>query len=316
MRTRSFFGPLLLIAIGVVWLLVNMNVIPSENLWALTYIWPYALIVLGIGLILRNYVPAAGAAVSALLILGAILAVIYAPTLGWTGGPSMMFSGDNGGGIPGSGKIETENRAVKDFSALALSYPADVVVRQGNSESLTIEADDNLLPQLSTEVVDGTLVIKNEETQRARRVKPSQQVAIIITVKDLSQIDFSSAGNLQVEGLETDMLDVSLSGAGQIELHDLDVQSLDVSLSGAGKVEGQGTAKELDLHISGVGSFNGTDLQSEVASVRISGAGSATVRVENDLEARVSGTGSVKYYGSPTVEQSVSGVGSVSQAGK
>ena len=44
MNQRSLFWPLTLIATGVIWLLVSMNVIPAANLWALTYIWPYVLI--------------------------------------------------------------------------------------------------------------------------------------------------------------------------------------------------------------------------------------------------------------------------------
>ena len=52
MRHRSLFWPLTLIAAGVVWLLISLHVIPSENLWALTHIWPYVLIALGVGLLL------------------------------------------------------------------------------------------------------------------------------------------------------------------------------------------------------------------------------------------------------------------------
>ena len=48
-QKRSLFGPLLLIAAGVIWLLIRAGTIPSSNLWALTYIWPFLLIAAGIG---------------------------------------------------------------------------------------------------------------------------------------------------------------------------------------------------------------------------------------------------------------------------
>jgi hypothetical protein len=54
-QKRSLFGPLLLIAAGVVWLLVKAGTIPSANLWALTHIWPYLLIAAGLGIMLRSY---------------------------------------------------------------------------------------------------------------------------------------------------------------------------------------------------------------------------------------------------------------------
>ena len=314
MNQRSLFWPLALIATGVIWLLVSMNVIPAANLWALTYIWPFVLIVVGIGLILRSYLPTIGWIVSALIVLGAVLAVIYAPRLGWASGPSMGFVGsDFGGGMEGSGNIKSETREVQGFLAVSINYPADVVMQQGKVESVKVEADDNLLPQLTTEVNDETLVIDNKEESWSQRVNPTERVKITITVKDLREIEFSSAGSLWLNGLKTDELSVNLNGAGEMILNDLDVNKLESRLSGAGNIKANGTAHELELRISGVGSFEAPELQSMVASVRISGAGSATVRVEDELTARVSGAGSVKYYGSPTLDEDVSGAGSVSQ---
>ncbi len=316
MKQRSLFWPLALIATGVIWLLVSMNIIPAANLWALTYIWPYVLIILGTGLILRSYLPALVWIVSALIVIGAVAAVLYAPRLGWAGGPSMGFGSDFGGGIQGSGKIESETREVKDFLAVSINYPAEVVIEQGKVESVKLEADDNLLPQLATEVNDETLVIENKEKPWSQRVNPTERVKITITVKDLHRIEFSSAGNLRVEDLKTDELSLNLNGVGEMILNDLNVNKLESRLSGAGNIKVNGIADELDLRISGVGSFEAPNLESVIASVRISGAGRATVRVKEDLTARVSGAGSVNYYGSPTLHEEISGAGSVNKVGE
>ena len=53
-QPKSIFGPLLLIAAGAIWLLIQSGNLASGNLWALTHIWPYLLIAAGIGLILRG----------------------------------------------------------------------------------------------------------------------------------------------------------------------------------------------------------------------------------------------------------------------
>lgn len=314
MNQRSLFWPLTLIATGVIWLMVSMNIIPAENLWALTYIWPYVLILVGLGLILRSYLPAAGWIVSALIVIGAVAAVFFAPRLGWAGGPNMAFGPDFGGGVAGSGKIESETREVQDFLAVSINYPAEVLIQQGKVEAVKVEADDNLLPQLTTDVEDGTLTIENNQQPWSQRVNPTKRVKITITVKDLHEIEFSSAGNLRVDGLKTDALRLNLNGVGEMKLNDLDVDTLESRLSGAGNIEASGTADELDIRISGVGGFDAPKLESQVATVRISGAGSATVNVVDDLTARVSGAGSISYYGSPTVHEDVSGAGSVSKA--
>jgi len=316
MKHQSLFWPLTLIATGVIWLLVSMQVIPAANLWALTFIWPYGLIAAGLGLILRSYLPVMGWIVPALVVFGAVAAIVFAPQLGWAGGPDWDLNSDFGGGVPGSGKIEAETRVVKEFHAVTIRYPAQVVIRQGESESVTIEADDNLLPQLSTEVRDGTLVIENKEDNWSKRVDSSESIKITIIVKDLNEINFSSAGTLQVNGLKTRELNLTLSGAGEITLNDLDVEKLESRLSGAGNIEANGTADELELTISGMGNFEAPELASNTADVRISGAGNATVRVKDDLTATVSGAGSINYFGSPDVEENISGAGSVERMGE
>jgi hypothetical protein len=76
-----------------------------------------------------------------------------------------------------------------------------------------------------------------------------------------------------------------------------------------------GTADTLDLTITGFGGFNGKELHDQEARVNISGAGSATVWVDDDLNAQISGAGSISYYGSASVSRQISGVGGVNHLG-
>jgi hypothetical protein len=249
------------------------------------------------------------------------MAVFYAPMLGWDRAPGWGwgiwdFDPSLGGTVPGSGAIETETRRVSNFDAISIEYPAEITVKQGRTSSVTIEADDNLLPQLGTEVEGSTLVFENIERDWRDRVNPSETVQVTITVVNLESVAFSTAGSMYIYDLETESLDVAVSGAGDIELINIDAESLAFSLSGAGNIEADGIVDDLHLRISGMGSFKGEDLETLDASVRISGAGSATIWVENELDASISGAGSVNYYGDPDVSKSISGVGSVTQVGE
>jgi Putative auto-transporter adhesin, head GIN domain/Domain of unknown function (DUF5668) len=316
---RSLFGPLLLIAAGVVWLLVQSGTIPAENLWALTHIWPFLLIAAGLGIILRSYWQYTSIVLDVLIIGGAVLAILYAPQLGWTS-PSMLSMIGNGEsflgpGERGSGNVVTETREVSDFQAIDISYPAQVLVKQGSAESLKLEAEDNLLPNLKTQVKNGTLEIFYKR-ENGKHVNPTKTVKITIVVKDLNNVDFTSAGDLTIENLKTNDLDISLSGAGDLKLDEIALKTLGVNLSGAGSMSASGTADDLDLGISGFGDFKGADLHSKDARVDISGAGSATVWVDNNLDAHISGAGSVSYYGSASVTQEISGLGDVNHLNK
>ena len=317
-QRRSLFGPLLLIAAGVIWLLVKSGTIPAANLWALTHIWPFLLIAAGLGIILRSYWKYTSIVLDVLIIGGAILAILYAPQLGWTN-PSIISMINNsepfiGPGERGSGNVVTETRDVSGFHAIDISYPAQVRVKQGSKESLEIEAEDNLLPGLKTQVKNGVLDIFYKPTN-GKHVNPTKTVKITIVVKDLTSVDFTSAGDLTIENLKTNALDVSLSGAGNLKLNKILVKALGVDLSGAGSMSASGTADDLNLNISGFGDFKGTDLHSKDAQVDISGAGSATTWVDNNLDAQISGAGSISYYGSASVTKQVSGVGGVNHLG-
>ena len=320
MKERSIFWPLVMIAAGVLWLMVGMDIIPRTNLWALTHIFPFLLIALGVGLILRAYWRFAGMLVSLLVVAGAVMAVVYAPQLGWDNAPSWGwgvwdFDPGIGGSIAGSGVVETEFHQFPEFNSIAVEYPADITVQQGKSEELEIEAEDNLLPQLSAEVRNGTLYLENTERNWRDRVNPTKPVRVTITVVKLNHVQFPTAGKMLIDGLETDSLAISVSGAGDVTLTDLDAGNLEVNLSGAGNIHTDGVTEKLHLSISGLGNFNGDELQSQEAEVRISGAGSASVWVENELDASISGAGSINYYGNPAVSKSVSGVGSVTRVG-
>jgi hypothetical protein len=322
-QKRSLFGPLLLIAAGVIWLLIRAGTIPSSNLWALTYIWPFLLIAAGIGIILRPYWAYTSILMDVLIIGGIVLSILYAPQLGWNQ-PSGMFTytftqeGENfymGPSEKGSGNVVSETRQVSGFDKISVEYPAKVLISQGNTETLKVEAEDNVLPGLKTEVKGNELRIYYKSPD-GKHVNPTKMAVITITAKELSALNFSSAGESTVNGLKSDDLIVSLSGAGNVKLNEIAIGNLSISLSGAGSATASGTADDLSVNISGFGGFNGKDLQTSTASVNISGAGSATVSAEDTLNASISGAGSVSYYGSPDVSKQISGVGSVRQAAK
>ncbi|MFN8382094.1 MAG: DUF2807 domain-containing protein [Anaerolineales bacterium] len=319
MKQRSFFFPLALIATGSIWLLNGMGIIPTENLWALAHFWPFLLIGWGLGLILSSFWKYGRVLVSVLLVGGAVLAIVFAPQLGWADPASVNWNinvGDDfGGAVQGSGVIKSQTRKLADFNALSLDYPAEVTIKQGASNSVVITADDNLLKQISSEIKGDVLTIANAENNWSDRVKPTKMIKVVITLKDISKIHMSSAGTLLAQDLKTDSLELIVSGAGDVSLPNLDVTSFDVNLSGAGNITADGTAKSVDVNISGFGSFKGGDLHSQDANVRITGAGSATVWADDTLDARISGAGSISYYGDPKVDENVSGAGSVHQLG-
>lgn len=316
-RKLHLFWPLALIAAGVIWILIEVGSIPAANLWALAYVWPLLLIGAGVSLILRPYWRFASPVISAGVVAVLFLSVLLAGPLGWNHVPSLGISNGTFFGLSterGSGKVITQSRDVKGFTSVDLAYPASVVIRQGATESFSIEAEDNVVAALRTEVVNGALRIDNLRDHRVY-VNPTKPVKITITAKELRDVRFDAAGDLTIQGLNGKDFRVELNGAGSINLSNATLQSLTATLDGAGSLHATGTADTLKVSLDGLGSFDGANLRSQKVSVTVNGMGSADVWAESNLSATINGLGSVNYYGSPSVSQSVNGLGSVSSKG-
>lgn len=84
-RYRSLFWAIVLIAVGVVWLLANVDVISQDNLAMLALLWPILLVGIGVDLLVGRRSPAAGAVVGVVTVGLIIVFMLLGPTFGWTG---------------------------------------------------------------------------------------------------------------------------------------------------------------------------------------------------------------------------------------
>jgi hypothetical protein len=214
--------------------------------------------------------------------------------------------------IKGSGKVAQEKRDVHGFTEVNLGGLGELNIRQGNEESLAIEADDNLLPYIRSDVDNGRLVIG---FKRGVSVSPSSPIRYTLVVKELNALDLSGSGKTRTGPLNSRDFKVHLSGSGEIRMDALDAITLVADISGSGNMEIPGRVSRQQIHISGSGRYSAPDLQSEAADVSVSGSGDCTLRVEQSLSAHISGSGSVEYYGNPSVTKKVSGSGRVSRLG-
>jgi len=319
MKRNSIFGSLTLVAAGILWLLSSMRIIPSANFWALLHVLPYLLVALGLGLVAQSRWQFAGVVTPVLAVVGLLAAVIFAPQAGWETPPVWGFESSGarlGGGVAGSGVIEAETRPVNGITDIELNYPAMVTILQGESESVTIEADNNLLPQLDTQVNGGILTIENNEEEWVQRVNPSREVKVTITVSDLRSVVLSTAGTLRIENLKVEKLRLQLDGAGNVMLVDLDAQSLEIVLNGVGNITASGKSAHVAAEINGLGSVYGNDLVSSNASAEINGLGRIDLFSQGSLTAVINGLGTIGCFGNPNVERRINGLGSIQNLGE
>lgn len=215
----------------------------------------------------------------------------------------------------GSGNVISETRAVSNFHSVVLAGIGELNLTQGDTEALTIQAEDNLMPLLTSEVKDGVLTIGVKTGTAETSIVPTKPVRYDLRVKNLDSIQLSGAGNIIAPSLKSETLKLGTSGAGNVNLNQLDVKQLVVTLSGAGNMTVAGQGDSQQVTVSGLGSYNAGDFKTNMTDISLTGAGSATVWAEQTLNGKISGAGSINYYGSPQVTSSVSGIGAVKQLG-
>ena len=213
--------------------------------------------------------------------------------------------------VAGSGRMTTETRPVSNFDSVAFAGFGELDIIQGDSESLTIQAEDNIMPYITTQVTNGTLTIGYNSRYGSDWIRPTQPIKFSLALKNLNALELSGAGNIQAASLTSDQLSIRVSGAGNANIEKLDTKRLSTTLSGAGNLNIAGQTSNQDHRLTGLGSLQAGNLKSQSAKVTISGAGSAKMAVAESLDATLSGVGSVEYYGSPKVTQRISGLGSV-----
>lgn len=196
--------------------------------------------------------------------------------------------------VTGSGKVVTEKREAGYFNVVKASTGIDVYLTQGNTESITLEADDNLHKYIKTDITGNTLKVYSDANIRRAKTK-----RVYVTVKDIVKISVSSAGDVIGENtLHTDELTLSASSAGDIKLS-LQVKRLNCDLSSSGDMDLQGTADELHAGLSSAGDLNAYDLKTRIADVSTSSAGNAKIYVTEKLTATASSAGDIYYMGDP-----------------
>jgi hypothetical protein len=217
--------------------------------------------------------------------------------------------------ITPSNVTTSENRDVSGFNTIDFSTYGKINIMQGDKESLNISGPDNLVPEISTTVNNGTLIIKTNEDITINPLNNDNPLVFTIVVQDLLGLKLSGAGDVQIETLSTPSLNINMSGAGKITQNQITTDGLFITLSGVGGIDITGKATQATIDISGAGSVNAPDLQIQTANVTISGLGGATVWVTDQLTGSISGAGSVSYYGSPQANTNSSGLGKFNSLG-
>ena len=208
------------------------------------------------------------------------------------------------------GKVITENRTVATFNCIGLECHANVYFSQGDEQSVRVEAEDNIMSHIKTEVKDRILTIEMDDDD----FKTPGTINVYITVKELCLLELAGSGKMIGKShINCDNMSLRIAGSGNISA---DIRSLAVkiSVSGPGSLDVAGTTTSMDIKVAGSGNVNAKELQAVNTSVAVSGSGSSTINTREELNVSITGSGGVRYVGEPAkLKTSITGSGKVSK---
>ena len=188
--------------------------------------------------------------------------------------------------VSGSGNRQKQKRDVGSFSAISTEGAFHLEVVSQATPSLEIEADDNVLALISTDVSNNKLTIKSNKSYSV-----SEPVRIKIGVANLDNMSANGAGKIDVTHLKNEKFTLEVNGAPSVTL------------------EGETNLVEIDA--SGAANIVTTKLWAKRAMVESKGVSQVEVRAAEQLDVTVSGPSNVVYSGDPVVNKTVNGPGSV-----
>ncbi len=109
-KYRSFFWPIMLVGAGVIWLLTNLKIVPTENLWILFRLWPVLIIMAGLDILFARRLAIIGALLGLMVMAG----VVY-----------ILLNG-GGFGLEGAPEVKTEQFLVEVGNTKSVNFDLDL----------------------------------------------------------------------------------------------------------------------------------------------------------------------------------------------
>lgn len=218
----------------------------------------------------------------------------------------MFVAGTLHAQVRGNGIIEEQTRSLSGFNAIVSVSSVDVFVKQGDTYSVVVRADGNLLNYVKTEVKNNTLYVS--VTKNIWRAK---MLEVYVTMKELQKVVLSGSGDFYCKSpFTTSNLLFVISGSGDAEAS-LKAKNVQVKVSGSGDVKLRGIRGNFEVEIAGSGDVEAYGLQLENCSIKIVGSGDVELKGRTaKLTALIAGSGDVDADGLTAVKVNVKNTGS------
>lgn len=213
--------------------------------------------------------------------------------------------------ITGSGNVVTQEEAITGFDKVDISHAFHVDISQGDTFSVVVRVDDNLVEYVQVIKKGNTLqigLVPNPPNIRSATLQAE------VIMPELSGLDMRGSSHVTIPGFKSaQALVVDASGSSHLQ-GDIQFGNVTFNLDGSSEVILSGSAQDVTIHASGSGQVDLSAFSVVDANVEAGGKSQVTVNVSGRLDVDASNASHVTYLGSPTLgKMDTSGSASIEQ---
>ena len=167
----------------------------------------------------------------------------------------VLFNGcekDNNGtnNITGIGDIVTDTLDLSSFQSIKNTGVANTYVTVGDTQSVVLKAQQNIIDVITYEVNSSALEIGIQDNTSIRE---SKGIVFEITIPEIEKIELVGVGDFELSGDSQDELYIFLIGVGTVRAYNLEVDVCHITSTGVGNCQVR-VNNTLNVTITGVGS--------------------------------------------------------------
>ncbi len=208
---------------------------------------------------------------------------------------SCNFDAHFGTGVRGNGNVQSDDRAINSsFNSIKATEGLDVYLTQSDTESVRVQADENLHDLIVVEVEDNELKIYTKENIGYASAKK-----VMVSFKSVSKITSTSGSDVySTNTISAESLELRTTSGSDMEL-EVNTNSLDCKSTSGSDLRLSGKTNKLYAVATSGSDINAGKLNAQTSNVKATSGADITVNTSFELNAKATSGGDITYLGSP-----------------
>jgi hypothetical protein len=196
-----------------------------------------------------------------------------------------------------------QTRTVSEFHGISVSTGVDLYLTQKSIQEVRVEADEDDLKNLVTEVEGGILKIYMKSQSWFNLNWKNQSIKVYVSFKTLDKLQASSGSDIASESvLNLEKLDLDASSGSDVKL-ELNASEVKAEASGGSDISMKGKAGSFEVSASSGSDIIAGDFQTKKCNASVSSGSDMKINVTEELKAHASSGGDISYSGNPAKKE-------------